>query len=112
MSKITEWLCTRRSGRKATIQDLTNLKNYIMSAISDFATAVNAHLDKIDAAHQGIASDLTALKAEIEALKAALGDIGPENQALLDGVLARVSSIEVSLTNLDAEHPPAPPVEG
>jgi len=80
-----------------------------MSAISDFATAQNAHNDQIDTAVTGLSDDVKNLASQITALQNSAGTITAADQALLDGIEARTKAIADKLTALDALTPPAPP---
>jgi outer membrane murein-binding lipoprotein Lpp len=82
-----------------------------MSAITDFAGAVNASFDEINETVGNISSDVTDLLAKIEELQNTPGGITQEDQALLNDIQARSQSIASSLKALDEVHPPTPPVE-
>lgn len=81
-----------------------------MSEITDFTATVNAQFDRIGTGLDGIQSDVTQLKAEIEALKAS-GTISAEDRAALDGLSARATAIGNRVADLDAETTPPPPPE-
>lgn len=103
----------REPGQLAVIlTKLAELKvqgEQIMSAVSEFAGKVTAHNDKIDAAVQGLTSDVADLKAQIEALQNTAGEITAEDQALLDGIESRAQGIVDKLAALDALTPPVAP---
>ena len=70
----------------ATKHDLEKLEKKIMSAISDYAAAVNTSFDEIDSAVEGvsksitgIADDVTYLKEVIDKLQTTPGPITPED---------------------------------
>jgi len=94
----------------ATKQDLKEMENRIMSAISDFGNAVNAKFDELGTAVDGVAADVDFLKAEIKKLQDNPGPISPEDQAILDGIQTRVGGLSDKVKALDAatENPPTP----
>lgn len=81
-----------------------------MSAISEFSAKQNAHNDRVDAAINGVATDVKFLQDTIEKLQGTPGAITPEDQALLDQLEARADATAAKLEALDALTPPAPPV--
>lgn len=102
------------SSRPATQQDLIRIErtlHNIMSAISDFAARQNAFNDRQAAAIDGVIGDVAFLVETIEKLQNTPGAITPEDQALLDALDARASTIADKLEALDAQTPPKPPVE-
>lgn len=82
-----------------------------MSAISDFGDAVNSRFDELGAAVDGVAADVVFLKDEIKKLQENPGPITPADQAILDGVQARVGSLAEKVKALDeaTENPPVAP---
>lgn len=114
----------------ATKQDLEETEQNIMSKISEFAERQNAFNTRIDAAVDGLTTDVQELKKTIavrarrlsgrpprqrEELQNSPGAITPEDQALLDDIENRTSTIVAKLEALDAltpPPPPPPPVEG
>jgi cob(I)alamin adenosyltransferase len=100
---------TRSMSSTATKQDLHELGNKLMSAISDFVTKQNAVNDQIDAAVTGLTSDIKNLSDQITQLQNSPGTITPADQALLDGIEARTKTIADKLTALDAVTPPVAP---
>jgi hypothetical protein len=83
----------------------------LMSAISDFSTAVNAHFDRQDVAVADLQGDVQSLNDQIAALNASPGTITASDQTLLDAIAARAAGISAKLDALDALTPPvAPPV--
>ena len=100
----------KRSHRKlVTQQDLINMENRIMSAISEFAATMVSFSDQMDAAVTNLQGDVQNLVDQIAALQASQGAITPEDQALLDGIQARASSISSRLSALDELTPPVVP---
>lgn len=81
----------------------------IMSKISDFADRMAEHNNAVDAAVDGLTQDVKTLNDKITALQASAGSITPEDQALLDAIEARATSISAKLTALDAMTPPPVP---
>lgn len=90
------------------IQILTNQEK-IMSKISDFAGQMNAFTDRQDKAVADLQEDVKSLSAKIDELQASAGQITPEDQALLDAIQARASTVADKLDALDALTPPAVP---
>lgn len=81
----------------------------IMSAISDFATKMNEHNTKVDAAVDGLTADIKTLNDKITELQNSAGTISPEDQAILDELEARGAAVSAKLAALDALTPPAAP---
>ncbi len=92
-----------------TKRDLERLENKIMSAISDFAAKQNAFNDRMDTAIADLQGDVKSLNDQIAALQASTGGITPEDQAALDALQARASTIADKLDALDALTPPVAP---
>ena len=80
-----------------------------MSAISDFADAMNEHLGAIETAMSDIAGDVSGLQSKIDALTASLDSISPADQALLDGIKEHAASIAGTLRSIDDMTPPVAP---
>lgn len=81
-----------------------------MTAVSDFSNAMSAFFTRQDAAMADLQGDFDNLNAQIAALQASQGTLTPEDQALLDGIQAKASSVSDKLDALDALTPPkAPP---
>lgn len=92
------------------LDDLKQLGERIMSAISDFADKMTEHNAKVDAAVAGLTTDISTLEAQIAALQNSAGQITPEDQALLDGIEQKAGQVADKLAALDAlTPPPAPP---
>lgn len=81
----------------------------IMSKIADFAAAMSAFNDRVDAAITDLQGDVKSLNDQITALQNSAGTVTAEDQALLDALQARASSIADKLDALDALTPPAAP---
>ncbi len=78
-------------------------------SIQDFSATVNAAFDKIATATDGLASDVSQLNDTIAKLQASEGTITPEDQALLDSIQQRASTVADKLAALDAlTTPPTP----
>ena len=90
-------------------KEIQELKESIMSAISDFATAQNAFQDRMDTAVSDLQGDVKNLTDQIAALQNSTGTITPADQALLDGIQARSKSVADKLDALDALTPPVVP---
>lgn len=81
-----------------------------MSAVSVFVDQMNAFFTRQDAAVADLQGDIDNLNEQIKALQDSQGTITPEDQALLDGIQAKASSISDKLDAMDALTPPkAPP---
>lgn len=80
-----------------------------MTAISDFAAKMTAFTDRQDAAVADLQGDVKSLEDQIAALQATAGAITPEDQALLDVIQARASTVADKLDALDALTPPVVP---
>ncbi len=94
--------------RAATACDLHKTEERIMSAIKDFSDKVDAAFEEIGTSVDGVQSDVTALKAKIDELQNSSGTVTPEDQALLDQIQARATSLAEKVKTLDAatETPP------
>lgn len=97
------------NNNQAILHRLAEMENNIMSKISEFATAQNAHNDRQDAAVTDLQGDIQALNDKITELQNSPGGITPEDQALLDALQARGESISTKLEALAALTPPTPP---
>jgi hypothetical protein len=81
----------------------------IMDAIADFATKTSAFFDRQDKAITDIQTEVEALNDQITALQNSNGTITPSDQALLDGIQTRASTVAVKLEQLDSLTPPVVP---
>lgn len=110
MNLIIGWEWFKSHFLTATKHDLEKLGDKIMSAISDFASVVNTKFDELGKAVEGVATDVQFLKDEIAKLQNNPGPISPEDQAILDGVQARVVSLTDKVKALDeaTSQPPTP----
>ena len=81
-----------------------------MSAIKEFSEKVTTAFDEIGASVDGVAADVTALKAKIDELQNSPGSITPEDQALLDQIQAKATDVANKVKSLDdaTENPPTP----
>lgn len=79
------------------------------SAIAAFVTAMNGFFTRQDAAMADLQGDMDNLNAQIKAMQDSQGVISAEDQALLDGIQTKASSISDKLDALDALTPPASP---
>lgn len=104
-----ELLALWSSHSSVTKEDLNRLERHIMSAISDFAAKQTAFNDRMDKAVADLQGDVKNLNDQITALQNSPGQITPADQALLDGLQARASTIADKLDALDALTPPVPP---
>lgn len=101
------WLVTHAN--LATKSDIDSLKNTIMSAISDFSAKLDAFFTRQDAAVTDLQADVQNLTDQIAALQTTQGAITPEDQALLDTIQTRASTISDKLDALNALTPPKTP---
>lgn len=77
-----------------------------MTAISDFAAQVTAFQDRQDVAIADLQADVQNLNEQITALQNSSGQITPEDQAILDGIVTRGQAVADKLDALDALTPP------
>ena len=82
-----------------------------MSELSDYATTIEGILGGIKTSVTNVVGDVTRLAAEIVALKESLGELDPEVQARLDGIVADLGGVAANLDALDMQTPEAPPEE-
>lgn len=80
-----------------------------MSAISDFNDKLQAFFTRQDTAISDLQGDVKNLQDQIAALQNSSGQITPEDQALLDGITAKVSAVSDKLDQLDQLTPPVTP---
>lgn len=104
--KVDDLYCLERK-----IMHLTTISEKIMTAINDFAVAQNAFNDQMDNAIQGLGGDIQFLNETIVDLQARIGELTPEDKALLDALQARAELIAAKLAALDALTAPVVPVE-
>lgn len=88
---------------------LRNFGSTIMTKIADFSTAMTAFFDRQDAAVTDLQGDVKSLSDQIAVLQNSTGAITPEDQASLDAIQARASTISDKLDALDALTPPVAP---
>lgn len=91
------------------LQKLLKQGDKIMTAISEFATKMTAFTDRQDKAVADLQGDVKSLSDQIAALQASQGTITAEDQALLDGIEAKASTVADKLDALDSLTPPVPP---
>ncbi len=95
------------------IEQLIELQTQIMAtaseAIKAFAAATAAFNDRIDTAVTDLQGDVKNLQDQIAVLQSSSGQISPEDQATLDGIQARASTVADKLDALDALTPPVAP---
>ena len=125
LQRQTEFEWIRSHLGLATKLDLKELKDEIMSVISEFAakqTAFNnrqgSAIDSLVASVAGVTGDVKALNDKITELQNSQGGVTPEDQALIDGLQSqgdalatRLESVSTALAAIDAATPPVvPPV--
>lgn len=99
----------RSNDNNAVLCRIAEMENRIMSKISEFAAAQNAHNDRADAAVTDLQGDIQALNDKITELQNSPGTITPEDQASLDALQARGEAISAKLEALAALTPPPVP---
>lgn len=77
-----------------------------MATLNEFVEAVNAKLGEIAAGLDNVDGDVTNLQNQIQTLTDLLGQLTPEQQAALDGVLATASAIAEKVGAIDTKTPP------
>ncbi len=84
------------------LQRLNQIESKLMSAISDYTTAVNAKLDEIDTEVSVLTAGITGVSQDVAFLKDAIEKLqtNPQDQALLDASIARVNSLSDKLKPL------------
>lgn len=80
-----------------------------MSAISDFNDKLTEFFARQDTAITDLQGDVKNLEDQITALQNSAGQITPSDQALLDGIVQRVSVVSDKLDALDQLTPPVAP---
>lgn len=112
--------------KQAILCGIEKMENRIMSVISDYSAVVDkkfddiaTSVDEIVTSQTGISGDVAGLKEIILKLQNNPGPISPEDQALLDQGVAKVTAlatktaaVSAALKELDAataSPPPAPP---
>jgi len=97
--KELAWFKSR--ARTVTKRDLRELEKKLMSAISEFVAKQNELSNRVDVALAGIEADITLLKSQV-------GQITPEDQALLDAATTRLEGVAAKAEAIDAlTAPPA-----
>lgn len=105
------------NNNQAVLQSIAELKETIMSVLSEFANRVDAKfttisdaVDGIVASQTGLTGDVAGLKALIKQLQDSPGGVTPEDQALLDALEAKINTTSdkvtataTALAALDAE---------
>lgn len=82
----------------------------IMTAISDYAAAVQASYAQLNTALDDIKTEIASLNDKITQLQNNPGPISPEDQALLDAAQQQAGSLVAKAQALDTiATPPAPP---
>ncbi len=95
-------------GTEHKLDAILTLGRQIMTAVSDFAAKLATFTDRQDAAIADLRADVQNLNDQIAALNNSAGQITPEDQALLDGIVAKASSVSDKLDALDQLTPPKP----
>ena len=91
---------------------LDHIKEFIMSVVSDFSDKQNAFFDRQDKAITDLQGDVKFLNDTIATLQNSPGTISAADQASLDAIQARASTISDKLDALDALTPPAGSTSG
>jgi len=83
------------------------LMTKIDEKIAEFGATVSAQFDRMGTAIDGVVSDVSWLKSEIEKLSDV--DLSEEAQTILDGISARVAELADKAEALDGETTPVVP---
>lgn len=92
----------------ATKQDLQQMKDNIMSAISDWAASEQANLTAIQTELTNISTAITALDAQIVALQNSPGTLSTSDQAALDNIQTASAALVTQAQAINLTPPPAP----
>jgi uncharacterized phage infection (PIP) family protein YhgE len=99
-----------------TLHNITNQGDEIMSAISDFKTAVDEAFGQVNAGLDNIQADETTLAQQIADLKTQIGSgsstLTPEDQAALDAIVTNANAMAARTKSIADSVPdsiPAPP---
>jgi hypothetical protein len=87
------------------LKDLKETERKIMSKIKEFSDRQNVFNDRMDVAVADLQGDIKYLTDTITTLQSTSGSITPEDQALLDQIEVRASTIADKLDALDALTP-------
>jgi hypothetical protein len=104
---VTQWIISFVFGPllrelveiKAELAAIRNQGVKIMATVEDFAAIFSAFADEASTALSGIVGDLAGLKAQIS------GQLTTAQQAVLDGVIAKMQAHTEALKAVDAETP-------
>lgn len=113
-----------KHNNNAVLCRIAEMENKIMSAISDFAAKQNAFNARQAEAQQAVTEGLADLTGDIQTLNDKItelqnspGQVTPEDQALLDGIVAqseanaaKAEALADAIKTLAALTPPKPPV--
>lgn len=94
----------------AGVQTLIEGQRKIMSQISVFSDAMKVYQDRQDAAVAAVQTEVDNLEKQIAAFQNSPGSLSSADQAFLDGVQARASTVADKLDSLAALTPPVVPV--
>jgi uncharacterized membrane-anchored protein YjiN (DUF445 family) len=109
-----EWRESHRSDeRPITRKDLAELKAEILMTVTEalaaFDTQMTTFNDAQDTAITDLEADVKNLNDQIAALQNSPGQITASDQAILDKIQARASTVATKLAALDALTPPVVP---
>lgn len=92
------------------INGTTDGDNKIMKEITEFKAAVDASFKKINAAVDGLTTDVKTLNDKITELQNSPGILNPDDQNTLNEIAAAAGAIADRVAALDeATEPPTPP---
>jgi hypothetical protein len=95
-------LAPRSANRPATKADLLEMEILLMSAVTDFAAAVQANFAQIQ-------TGITALDAQIQAFNNSPGTLSASDQAALNAILASSATLATAANSVVSPVvPPAP----
>lgn len=85
------------------------MEGRIMAKLEEYVQSVNAAFDTVQTGIDGITTDLSALDAKVEELKAANGQLTPDQEAALQGLVDRAEAIKNKVSDLDGARPAVEP---
>jgi hypothetical protein len=96
----------RLLGFNVLLNQINEIGDKTMTAISDFAAKQEEYNQKIEAAVSGLSEDIKFLSDKITEIQNSPGVISPTDQSLLDQLDARAQALVVKLEALNELTPP------
>ncbi len=90
-----------RRRHNEVVQAIRKMEGRLMTAIQTFSDKVSKAFSDIATSVDGVAQDVTDLKAKIDELQNSPGSITPEDQALLDQVQQQATTLAEKVKALD-----------